>query len=164
MENGNQQYALAHFASVWERVGTTAEPSGLPGPSPTEPLTALIAAEAESVAHCAALAGRIGGSMGQCLAWIAKEKREHLCRLELELFLCSGMFCRQKLPPCRKQGVLTALRDAYTAEQALLRQYQAAQSAAQEPTLRKLYAVRVKAQLRYLETLRCLIRRMLGIL
>lgn len=165
MENGNQQYALEHFASVWARVGETAAESGLPGLSPSEPLSVLIAAEAERIAQYTALAGRIGGSMGQSLARIANEKREHLHRLELELFLCSGTLRRQKLQPYRtKQGVLTELQAAYTAEQALQRQYQFACTAATEPALRKLYAAFLKAELRYTEVLRCIVGRMLGIL
>ena len=165
MENGNQQYALEHFATVWGRVeDTTVEPD-LPGLSPSETLSVLITAEAERIAQYTALAGRIGGSMGQSLLRMAKEKRGHLRRLELELFLCSGMLKQQKLQPCQtKRGVLTQLRAAYTAEQELQRQYQFAQAAALEPALRALYAVYAKAETQYTEILRCIIGRLLGIL
>jgi len=165
MENGNQQYALEHFASVWARVGGSPPESASPGLSPSEPLAVLIGAEAERIAHCTALAGRIGGSMGQSLARIAREKRARLHRLELELFLCSGMFRRQMpQPPRTGKGILTELQAAYRAEQALQRQYQFAQAAAPEPSLRQLYAACETAELRYAEILRCIIGRMLGIL
>lgn len=165
MENGNPHYALEHFASVWARVGEPVSEPGLPGLSPSEMLPALIAAEAARIAQYTALAGRIGGSMGQRLAHMAKEKRAHLQRLELELFLCSGKLQRQKLPPCQtKQGVLTQLQAAYTAEQELQRQYQLAQAAALEPSLRTQYAAYAKAGTQYAEILRCIIGRLLGIL
>ncbi|MGI6013198.1 MAG: ferritin family protein [Oscillospiraceae bacterium] len=162
MENGKEQYGLDHFETVWARVNGTEEKTEVsPIQHPEEVLSFMIEAERESIAVYTALAGRIGGSTGQVLTRIANEEREHLRRLELELFLCSGKVKHHLVSTHRIKGILTELRTAYAAEQESSQRYQLACAAALQPELRKLYAELAEAEAQHAMILRRIIGRMM---
>lgn len=164
MENGNEQYSLDHFETVWARVSGTeeVETEALAPIQPAEEvLSSMIEGEVESIAAYTALIKRVGGSTGQTLIRIANQEREHLRRLELELFLCSGMVKHHTASARRQKGILTDLRATYVAEQEASRQYQLAYAAALQPELRKLYGELAKEEARHAEILRCIIGRMM---
>ena len=163
MENEKERYGLDHFEEVWTRVNhiEKEEVEASPIQLPEEVLSFFIAKEMESISVYTTLAGRIGGNIGQTLMRIANEEREHLRRLELELFLCNGKVKHHMVPIRRTKGILTELRTGYTQEKESSRQYQLAYAAALQPELRNLYGELAEAETQHAETLRCIIGRMM---
>lgn len=163
MERENEQYGLDQFETVWARVcDTETETESLPPMQPAEAvLAAMIEAEVESIAAYTTLLRRVGGNTGQILTKIANQEREHLRRLELELFLCSGDIKHYTAPARQSGGILTDLRGAYVAEQQASQRYQLAYATALQPELRTLYGTLAKEEAQHAETLRCIIGKMM---
>lgn len=165
MENGNEQYSLDHFETVWARVSGVEETTTetlMPIQPAEEVLSSMIEGEVESIAAYTSLIKRVGGNTGQTLMRIKNQEREHLRRLELELFLCSGTVKHYTASARRQKGILTDLRTTYVAEQEASRQYQLACSAALQPELRKLYSELAKEEAQHAEILRCIIGKMMA--
>ena len=156
--------ALDGFAAVWERVSPPPKPVAA-AERPRDPaaeLRAFLTQEAQRTAYYAAAASLAELRQREQLRALAGDCRQALKKLRTEYFLMTGEQWTLPMPRLQNDGCLGFLRRSYLSEQAGEREYAAAAAGTEKAELRRVYAELAERCSARRESVRALVRGVLG--
>ena len=156
--------ALDGFAAVWQRVSSPPELMTVPERprDPAAELRSFLTQEAQRTAYYAAAAALAEPRRREQLRALSGDCRQALKKLQTEYFLLTGEQQTSPMPRLQNDGCLGFLRRSYLSEQAGARDYAAAAACTEETQLRGLYAELAERCAARRESVRALVRGLLG--